>query len=95
MSKSRIVWLQKKLSIRHLSRCWKYLSGAGGGSDIKLEENKQQEEVYGFLKCNLLNDKLYSRFYYTTDKINWQTWDPPVCDLSEIQKFKYPPNSED
>ena len=36
---------------------------------------------YGFLRSRLTKGKLYGKYYYTHDEINWQTREAPVFDL--------------
>ena len=59
-----------------------FRSGAGGtfgGAAGGAVFNKGN--IYGFLKQRLIQGHLFSTFYHSADKKNWQTWDAPVVDL--------------
>jgi len=57
-----------------------YLSGAGGNMGATYR-SKMDQPIYGFLKSRLVKGKLYGTYYYTKDKVNWDTWNAPVFDL--------------
>ena len=65
-----------------------YLSGAAGNNGGACSGGDWEKgKVYGFLKQRISNDKLYSTYYYTSDKKNWETYDTPAHDLMSTTRL--------